>query len=167
MCVCGRFACSCLCDRVMIHLVDEALARYKESTLPRFFSLWQGHLATMRLQVTCLYHYNLRCRQKPFFEVSFRVRRVLKFCNRRVYSASDAFRRLTDVLSCRRRHGYLKWTNLASEKESRKDSIPETPTTYRSKLHLKCLMLLARISLIRFDLYILLTPTVVPNGFRL
>jgi len=47
---------------------DEALARYKESTLPRFFSLWQGHLATMRLQVTCLYHYNLRCRQKPFFE---------------------------------------------------------------------------------------------------
>jgi hypothetical protein len=58
-----------LCIHVMICCAAEATARYKETTLPRFFALWQGTLTTMRLQETCLYYYNLRCRQKPFFEV--------------------------------------------------------------------------------------------------
>ena len=70
MCVC---VCVCFCNHVMMCCVAEATARYKETTLPRFFALWQGHLTTMRLQVTCLYYYNLRCRQKPFFEVHVRV----------------------------------------------------------------------------------------------
>jgi hypothetical protein len=66
VCVC---VCVCFCNHVMMCCVAEATARYKETTLPRFFALWQGTLTTMRLQETCLYYYNLRCRQKPFFEV--------------------------------------------------------------------------------------------------
>ena len=65
-----RRAFDCLLRQAALQrrMEDQALHRYKESKLPRFFSLWQGHMHMLRLQETCLYHYNLRCRQKPVFE---------------------------------------------------------------------------------------------------
>ncbi len=44
------------------------------SKVPRINYFWaflQGHMITQRLSVTCAYHYNLRARVKPFFEVRF------------------------------------------------------------------------------------------------
>ena len=60
---------------------DEAITRYREATGPKYFALWQEHMHTLRLQLTCLYHYNIRCRQKPHFEAwVFEVGVLLSVC---------------------------------------------------------------------------------------